>query len=61
MVLPNGNTWVVVERHVRDTTSRGTIVRRDLTEKGARRVAAQLNRAQLSGGYSYWAIPRTEY
>lgn len=60
MHIPQGD-WIVVERAVRDTTSRGTIIRKGLTERGAKRVAASHNRAYLCGGYNYWAMLRKDY
>lgn len=61
MHLPHPDGWIVVERHVRDTTSRGTIIRAGLSERGAKAIAAQLNRDRLCGGYQHWAMPRADY
>jgi hypothetical protein len=56
MFIPQGD-WIVVMRHVRDTSSRGTIVKLGLKEPSARYVA----QSRQHPNYNYWAMPGREY
>ena len=68
MRIPQGD-WVVVERPVRDTTSRGQIIRHGLTEKQAKYQVADYRATQarqLREGTDrivcdYWAIDKRPY
>jgi hypothetical protein len=60
MFIAHGD-WVVVTRHVRDSTSRGQIVKTGLTEDQAKALAKQILSHPTSKSINAWAFPKSEY
>ena len=57
MLIPQGD-WIVVMRHVRDSKSRGEIIKGGLTESQAK-YRARANRDVK--GWNFWAMHRKDY
>jgi hypothetical protein len=60
MLIPRGD-WIVVERHIDDTRTRGEIIKGGLTERGAKMIAARAKRGGSGTVYNYWAMERKDY
>jgi hypothetical protein len=53
--------WIVVTREVRNTTSRGRIVKAGLSEASARQWAKELAAIESMRTFNVWAMPRESY
>lgn len=60
MFIPQGD-WIVVERRIDDTRSRGEILKGGMTERGAKAMAARWKRGGSGTVYNYWAMERKDY
>lgn len=56
-MIPQGD-WIVVQRAVRDSKSRGVIVRAGLKEETAKRIAHEARDVRT---HNYWAMPKSSY
>jgi len=60
MGIPQGD-WIVVQRKVRDTHSRGDIRRAGLKEEWAKRIAKENNEANTRLTHNWWAMHKSQY
>jgi len=56
MNIPTGS-WCVVKRHIKDITSKGDIIKKNITQKDARRLALWYAHED----YHYWAMHIDSY
>jgi len=57
MFIPQGD-WCVVWRHVRDSTSKGTIIKAGLTEAGARH---RVTVFPIPSDWNVWVMRMVDY